>query len=72
MATARGGTLVAFLAGAVSAAGNPISVKFSNVELSPLWGATLRCTLAAALMLIVMAPAASDGGRDGITEAGAS
>ncbi len=49
------GTLVAFLAGAVFAAGNPISVKFSNVELSPLWGATLRFTLAAALMLIVMA-----------------
>jgi drug/metabolite transporter (DMT)-like permease len=48
-------TLVAFLIGAVLAAGNPISVKFSNVELDPLWGASLRFTLAAALMLTVMA-----------------
>lgn len=49
------GPLVAFVVGAVLAAGNPISVKFSNIELDPLWGATLRFTLAAALMLIVMA-----------------
>lgn len=49
------GTLVAFLIGAVLAVGNPISVKFSNIELDPLWGATLRFTLAAAVMLIVMA-----------------
>jgi drug/metabolite transporter (DMT)-like permease len=49
------GTLVAFLVGAVLAAGNPISVKFSNVELDPFWGATLRFILAAALMLTVMA-----------------
>jgi len=49
------GTLVAFLVGAVLSAGNPISVKFSNVELDPFWGATLRFALAAALMLTVMA-----------------
>jgi drug/metabolite transporter (DMT)-like permease len=49
------GTLVAFLIGAVLSSGNPISVKFSNVELEPFWGATLRFTLAAGLMLIVMA-----------------
>lgn len=49
------GTLVAFLIGAVLSAGNPISVKFSNVELDPLWGASLRFSLAAALMLIVTA-----------------
>jgi drug/metabolite transporter (DMT)-like permease len=48
------GTLVAFLIGAVLSSGNPIAVKFSNVELDPLWGATLRFTLAAALMLVVM------------------
>jgi len=48
-------TLIAFVIGAVFSAGNPISVKFSNVELDPLWGATLRFTLAATLMLIVMA-----------------
>jgi drug/metabolite transporter (DMT)-like permease len=39
----------------VFSAGNPISVKFSNVELDPLWGAALRFTLAASLMLIAMA-----------------
>ncbi len=48
------GVLVAFFVGAVLSAGNPISVKFSNVELDPFWGATLRFTLAATLMLIVM------------------
>jgi drug/metabolite transporter (DMT)-like permease len=48
-------TLVAFFTGALLSAGNPISVKFSNVELDPLWGATLRFTLAATLMLLVMA-----------------
>ena len=48
------GTLVAFLVGSVLSSGNPIAVKFSNVELDPLWGATLRFTLAAALMLMVM------------------
>jgi len=49
------GTLVAFLIGAVLSSGNPIAVKFSNVELDPLWGATLRFSFAAALMLVVMA-----------------
>ena len=49
------GTLVAFLVGAVISSGNPIAVKFSNVELAPFWGATLRFTFAAGLMLIVMA-----------------
>jgi drug/metabolite transporter (DMT)-like permease len=39
----------------VLSAGNPISVKFSNVELDPFWGATLRFTFAAGLMLVVMA-----------------
>jgi len=49
------GTLVAFLIGAVLSSGNPIAVKFSNVELDPLWGAALRFSFAAALMLVVMA-----------------
>ena len=48
-------TLVAFLVGAVLSSGNPIAVKFSNAELEPFWGATLRFALAAALMLTVMA-----------------
>lgn len=49
------GTLAAFLIGAVLSSGNPIAVKFSNVELDPLWGAALRFSFAAALMLVVMA-----------------
>ncbi|HSJ84793.1 MAG TPA: DMT family transporter [Acidimicrobiia bacterium] len=49
------GTLAAFLIGAVLSSGNPIAVKFSNVELDPLWGATLRFSFAACLMLVVMA-----------------
>jgi drug/metabolite transporter (DMT)-like permease len=49
------GTLVAFLIGAVLSSGNPISVRFSNVELDPFWGATVRFTLAAGLMLVAMA-----------------
>jgi len=49
------GTLVAFLIGAVLSSLNPIAVKFSNLELDPLWGATLRFTFAAGLMLILMA-----------------
>jgi len=49
------GTLVAFLVGAVLSSGNPIAVKFSNIELDPFWGATLRFTFAAGLMLVVMA-----------------
>jgi drug/metabolite transporter (DMT)-like permease len=49
------GTLAAFLIGAVLSSGNPIAVKFSNVELDPLWGATLRFSFAAGLMLVVMA-----------------
>ncbi len=48
------GTLVAFLVGSLLSAGNPISVKFSNIELEPLWGATLRFILAAVLMLTIM------------------
>ncbi len=48
-------TLVAFLVGSVLSAGNPISVKFSNAELDPFWGATLRFVFAALLMISVMA-----------------
>jgi drug/metabolite transporter (DMT)-like permease len=48
-------TPVAFLVGAVISSCNPIAVKFSNAELDPFWGATIRYTLAAALMLVAMA-----------------
>jgi drug/metabolite transporter (DMT)-like permease len=46
--------LVAFVAEAVLAGGNAVGVRFSNRELAPLWGATLRFTLASALLLGVM------------------
>ena len=37
------------------ASGNGVSIRFSNRELAPLWGAGLRFCLAAALLLAVMA-----------------
>jgi drug/metabolite transporter (DMT)-like permease len=47
--------LACFLAGALLAGGNGVSIRFSNRELPPLWGAGLRFSLAAALLLVVMA-----------------
>ncbi|HEV2927689.1 MAG TPA: hypothetical protein VGW74_03280, partial [Propionibacteriaceae bacterium] len=47
--------LACFVAGALLAGGNGVSIRFSNRELSPLWGAGLRFSLAAALLLVVMA-----------------
>jgi drug/metabolite transporter (DMT)-like permease len=47
--------LAAFLASAVLAGGNAVGIRFSNRELAPLWGAGLRFSLAAALLLAVMA-----------------
>lgn len=43
-----------FVVGSVLAGGNAVGVRFSNRELEPFWGATLRFALAAALMLAVM------------------
>jgi drug/metabolite transporter (DMT)-like permease len=43
-----------FLAYSVLAGGNAVGVRFSNQELDPFWGATLRFALAATLMLAVM------------------
>jgi drug/metabolite transporter (DMT)-like permease len=48
-------TLAAFITGSVLAGGNAVGVRFSNRELEPLWGAGLRFTLAAALLLALMA-----------------
>jgi drug/metabolite transporter (DMT)-like permease len=45
----------AFVAGALLAGGNSIAIRFSNRELAPLWGAGLRFSLAACLLLVVMA-----------------
>jgi drug/metabolite transporter (DMT)-like permease len=47
--------LAAFIAFAVLAGGNAVGIRFTNRELDPLWGAGLRFSLAAALLLVVMA-----------------
>ena len=47
--------VAAFLAAAVLAGGNGVGIRFSNRELEPLWGAGLRFTLAAVLLLGLMA-----------------
>ena len=47
--------LTAFLVGSVLAGGNAVGVRFSNRELSPLWGAGFRFALAAALLAALMA-----------------
>ncbi len=46
--------LVSFLVGSLLAGGNAVGVRFSNRELAPLWGAGLRFSLAAALLVAVM------------------
>jgi drug/metabolite transporter (DMT)-like permease len=47
--------LAAFVANALLAGGNAVAIRFSNRELAPLWGAGLRFSLAAALLLAGMA-----------------
>ena len=47
--------LVSFVATSVLAGANAVGIRFSNRELDPLWGATLRFSLAAAILLAVMA-----------------
>jgi drug/metabolite transporter (DMT)-like permease len=46
--------LTAFLTYTVLAGGNAVCIRFSNRELAPLWGASLRFALAAAVLLAVM------------------
>lgn len=46
--------VAAFLAGAFLAGGNAVAIRFSNRELAPLWGAGLRFSLAAALLIALM------------------
>lgn len=46
--------LAAFVATSVLAGGNAVGVRFSNRELAPLWGAGLRFSLAALVLLGVM------------------
>jgi len=45
--------LGAFVLSAVLAGGNAVGIRFSNMELQPYWGATLRFSLAAGMMWIV-------------------
>ncbi len=47
--------LAAFVTCSLLAGGNGVGIRFSNRELAPLWGAGLRFTLGAALLLAVMA-----------------
>lgn len=47
--------LAAFAGGTFLAGANAVAVRFSNRELDPLWGASLRFALAAALLGAVMA-----------------
>jgi drug/metabolite transporter (DMT)-like permease len=50
-----GAALTAFIVGTVLAGGNAVSVRVSNRELEPQWGAGLRFLLAACLLGTVMA-----------------
>jgi drug/metabolite transporter (DMT)-like permease len=47
--------LASFVVGSVLAGGNAVGIRFSNRDLAPLWGATLRFSLAAAVLVAVMA-----------------
>jgi drug/metabolite transporter (DMT)-like permease len=47
--------VTSFLASAVLAGGNGVSVRFSNRELDPLWGAAWRFTLAGLVLFALMA-----------------
>jgi drug/metabolite transporter (DMT)-like permease len=47
-------TVSAFVLGAVLAGGNGVAIRFSNRELDPLWGAGLRFSLAALLLVALL------------------
>ena len=51
----RRAALFSFLISAVLAGGNGVGIRFSNRELPPLWGASLRFGIAAILLLTVVA-----------------
>ncbi len=46
--------LASFLGSALFAGGNAVCIRFSNRELDPFWGATLRFALAGGLLVLVM------------------
>lgn len=47
--------LASFVGTSILAGGNGVAIRFSNRELAPLWGASLRFLLASAVLLAVMA-----------------
>ena len=47
--------VVAFVAEAFLAGGNAVAIRFSNRELPPLWGASMRFVVAALIALILTA-----------------
>jgi drug/metabolite transporter (DMT)-like permease len=46
-------TLAMFLFVAIFGGANAVAVRFSNAELAPFWGATLRFAVAAAILLLI-------------------
>jgi drug/metabolite transporter (DMT)-like permease len=48
-------TVAAFLAIVLLGGGNGVAVRFSNQELAPFWGATLRFGIAAIVLLVIVA-----------------
>ena len=51
----RGGlTLIAFIVLTLLGGANAVAVRFSNAELPPLWGATIRLVLAAAIVWVIV------------------
>jgi len=46
--------LVAFLAIVLLAGGNGVAVRYSNQELPPMWGATLRFAVSTAILLVLL------------------
>ena len=47
-------TVLAFFMTALLGGGNSVAVRFSNVELAPLWGATIRLTASALLFWLIL------------------
>lgn len=54
MAVGERRVLTAFVLGSVLAGGNAVGIRFSNRELDPLWGAGLRFSLAALVLVALM------------------
>lgn len=53
--TPAAATITAFLAIVLLGGGNGVAVRFSNQELAPFWGATLRFGIAAIVLLVIVA-----------------